>query len=188
MKDKITCEYCGKKAEKERSEINRSKKIGRPLFCSRSCSVAAGNTKTPRGDSSNLRKGSCQDDFSSFRWYLARVKTRVKEKGKTNDLTLEYLKKLWEDQKGICPFTGWQMELPLGTVRWSSSKNPKRASLDRIDCSKGYTQANVRFVSVIANYARNNFDDKDVIEFCKAVTEKQNDTRPLENATRKQGL
>jgi hypothetical protein len=92
---------------------------------------------------------------------------------------------LWESQNGICPFTGWQLELPKWTNGWTEKQKPQRASLDRIDCSKGYIQGNVRFISVIANYARNSFDDKEVIEFCKAVTEKQNGTRLLENATGK---
>jgi len=174
MKDKIFCEHCKKEVEKERGEINRSKRLRRPLFCSRSCSVAAGNKKTPRGTASHLKKGRERDQFTPFRWFLARIKTRVKEKGKNNNLTLEYLKQLWESQNGICSFTGWRMELPRHASGWNESSSPKRASLDRIDSSKGYIQGNVRFVSVIANYARNSFDDKEVIAFCKAVMEKQN--------------
>jgi len=180
---KCKCFNCGIDFEKTVSEYNRTVKRGKRHFCSLPCSckisakenIANGKWK-PRPE--NLKKGREQDQFSPFRWYLARARTRVKERRKENNLTLEYLKEVWDKQKGICPFTGWTMELPLGTVKWSSEANPKRASLDRIDCSKGYIQGNVRFVSVIANYARNKFDDKEVIEFCKAVTEKANGTIP----------
>lgn len=174
MKDKIECSYCNKTVERERSEINRSRKLGKSVYCSCSCSVASGNKKTPRGNTKYLKKGRERDQFTPFRWFLARIKTRVKEDRKTSSLTLEYLQQLWNEQKGICPFTGWKIELPKHASGWNDKASPKRASLDRIDCSKGYIQGNVRFVSVIANYARNNFDDKDVIEFCKAVMEKQN--------------
>jgi len=175
------CFSCKVKFKKTVSEYNRTIKRKKRHFCSRDCSSSiaakenfANGLFKPRPE--NLQKGKKQDDFSPFRWYLARIRTRVKEQGKENTLTLEYLKEIWDRQKGICPFTGWQMELPLGTVKWSSKPVTNRASLDRIDCSKGYIQGNVRFVSVIANYARNKFDDKEVIEFCKAVTEKQSDS------------
>jgi len=35
---------------------------------------------------------------------------------------------------------------------------------------KGYIKGNVRFVSLMANYCRNEFTDEDVKLFCEAVT------------------
>lgn len=45
------------------------------------------------------------------------------------------------------------------------------ASLDRIDNSISYMKGNVRFISVMANYARNTFDDEEVVKFAEAVVE-----------------
>lgn len=52
---------------------------------------------------------------------------------------------------------------------WPKDSDRERASLDRIDNSNGYLQGNVRFVSKIANYARNEYSDDDLLEFCNAV-------------------
>ena len=69
----------------------------------------------------------------------------------------------------MCPFTGWKLLLPEGSsVRKDMSVY--RASLDRIDNSKGYAKENVRFVSLMANYCRNEFTDQEVKMFCEAVT------------------
>ena len=43
------------------------------------------------------------------------------------------------------------------------------ASIDRIDNDLGYIEGNVRFVSVMYNYARNNFTDEQVLQFAQAV-------------------
>lgn len=173
----IKCEECKIDFERTVSEINRSKRLRRFSFCSRSCSVAFGNRITPRGTTEHLLKGSLADDLSPFRWYVARARYRSssnanrQQKGPSN-LTPEYLKKLWDEQTGVCPLTGWKMVLPFSSQGWKESNSPDRASLDRIDCSKGYVEDNVRFICVIANYARNAFNDVELQEFCKAVAEK----------------
>jgi hypothetical protein len=100
------------------------------------------------------------------------------------DISAEYLKTLWEQQEGICPLTGWHLKLPATTSGWTR-KAPDNASLDRIDSSKGYLQGNVRFVSVIANYARNDFSDDNVLSFCSAVVEhRRAPGRPLATPSR----
>lgn len=77
---------------------------------------------------------------------------------------------LFEKQAGKCPVTGWEMILPDSTRKgWDGGNNPRNASLDRIDNDKGYVEGNVRFVSLIANMARQTFTDEQVVEFCKAV-------------------
>lgn len=48
----------------------------------------------------------------------------------------------------------------------------KQASMDRLDHKKSYTKNNIRFVSIVANIARNSFSDNQLYEFCKAVYEK----------------
>jgi len=80
------------------------------------------------------------------------------------------LSNLWEAQSGVCPFTGWELKLPFHSTDWDKDDDKlKRASLDRIDNSKGYIKGNLRFVSLMANYCRNEFTDEDVKLFCEAV-------------------
>ena len=44
-----------------------------------------------------------------------------------------------------------------------------RASVDRIDSSKGYIKGNIQFVSLVAQYAKNMWDEKELYNFCEAV-------------------
>jgi hypothetical protein len=45
-------------------------------------------------------------------------------------------------------------------------------SLDRIDSSIGYVFGNVQIVCVMANYAKSDFSDEQMREFCKAIASK----------------
>jgi hypothetical protein len=112
-----------------------------------------------------------KDEYSSFKLFVQQVKRRDLEKNRKEipNITPVYLKKIWETQLGICPITGWQLILPKNAHVCFDSTDPRNASLDRIDNAIGYMQGNVRFVSLMANYARNNFTDEQVFEFCRAV-------------------
>ena len=48
-------------------------------------------------------------------------------------------------------------------------KTPDRASLDRIDSSRGYIKDNIQFVSLIVQYAKNDWEGEVVFEFADAV-------------------
>jgi hypothetical protein len=43
--------------------------------------------------------------------------------------------------------------------------------LDRIDSSKGYIFGNVQFVSLMANYAKRDFLEEELLRFCEAVND-----------------
>jgi hypothetical protein len=104
--------------------------------------------------------------YSEFTIYLHHITSRITSGKKCEiNITVEDLGKQWESQRGLCPFTGKPMlhMLPKPT----GPKNPYQASVDRIDPSKGYIKTNIRFISMIANYAKHLFSDKDVIEFCR---------------------
>lgn len=167
----LSCTVCSKEFERRAAEHKRNLKKGRRVYCSLSCCSKDNLDNIPkskRHHPENLDPTNRADEFSPFRWHFRNCKRRNKE----FNLTLEYLKELWEKQKGRCPYTGWKLknmsnlsivnQLPL---------TPDRASLDRIDSSKGYVKGNVQFVSYMAQCAKHEFKEDQMIEFCDMVSE-----------------
>lgn len=167
----IFCSQCGQPCIKQLREYKRQIKKGQTrFFCNLSCARLKHNEENPPpGTIGNLQKRKL-DHYSPFRWYMLRSQYRTKEDElDCCDLDLSYLKELFDNQQGKCPFTGWNLILPKSTYGFKE-KLPSNASLDRIDNSKGYIKGNVRFISLMANYARNRFSDYEVIEFCNSVS------------------
>lgn len=144
----LTCFGCGLPFVKEKKEYDRWIRRNRATFyCTISCAA----------------KYDQLDEFSRFKLMFNRSKKNAKRKNVKFDLTLSYMKELWEKQKGICPYTHIRMELSRG-------KNPQQASLDRIDPSLGYIQNNVEFVCLFINYGKNGFSQEQTINFLKSVS------------------
>ena len=167
----IICKRCGKKFRRIKAESDRNHKENKLQFCSKECSRSAYRP--------------WRDEFSPFRCILNRVRHRIRLWRKqtkdsqvknslkilNNDLTVEFLKELWEKQQGKCDYTGWELHMPF-TTQGIYDKNKHylmKASLDRIDNTKGYTKDNIHYTSTIANFARNKFSEDDLFTFCKAV-------------------
>ena len=170
----IICKTCGKTTLKPKNEVNRQTKNGRTEFyCNLKC--AGKNSKnikhlTKFHDNFTKVKYTRQSDsLSNFRSYMKNIIKNSKYRNKEYDVDLKYLKDLWESQNGICPFTN--KKLLIRTHSNKDKKNPYQASIDRIDNTKGYIKGNIRFVSLMFNYARNNFSDNEVLEFCKNVAD-----------------
>jgi hypothetical protein len=167
-KIKLVCSGCGEFFMKAKKEYARQKKRGQErFFCTQSCRTSLQNKEVPRGTVEHLKADNRRDEMTPFRWYILRVKGRPRHGRYT--VTLQYLKRLWEEQKGICPLTGWKLVLPDSTNGWKKGLTPKSASLDRVNCEKGCVSGNVRFVSVMANLARGRFSDEELEDFCRAV-------------------
>jgi hypothetical protein len=174
----VECENqeCRKRFHKTISQYNLAQKRGYKHCCSRSCACLIGNKANPRKGNPNIKKesGNQRDELTPFRWFSTVLKTRSVSKTRTNkevDIDLEYIRFLWEKQKGKCPYTGWDLVLPQNTNGWIGKQPINGASLDRIDNSLGYVKGNVQFVSVMANLAKNRYSDDELIVFCKAVSE-----------------
>ena len=80
-----------------------------------------------------------------------------------NDLTLEYLKGVWDYQNGYCAISGLKMEMDI------TRESPSKASLDRIDSSKGYVSGNVQWVCLFVNYAKSDFEDEPIKKLFKLI-------------------
>lgn len=146
----VECCNCHRLFFRLAKEVRRNAKLGRPIYCNLSC------CRTFKNESKT-------DEFSAFRYILNRAKTRVRNgKGAAPQISVEYLKYIWEKQGGICPYTNIPMVLP---VRWKSThdKIPNAASLDRIDSSKEYIEGNLEFVCMSINFAKNGWK-KDIFK------------------------
>lgn len=170
----IQCFICKKNFERRDVEIKRNEILGRNNFCSKKCAgkcwIANIPEHTKRHD--HLKKGSERDEFSPYRPFMKICKNRVKDCGRELDISLQDLKEQWEKQDGKCPFTGWDMKFDECHKKKGLKKTPDRASLDRIDSSKGYVKGNIQFVSLIAQYAKNDWNGDVIFEFANAVKNK----------------
>lgn len=81
-----------------------------------------------------------------------------------NDLTTDFLYSLWEEQKHKCALSG----IP---IIFANDDFPYhfRASIDRIDNTKGYIKGNVQLVSLPLNYAKNRTNDFTIKKLIKVI-------------------
>lgn len=168
----LICLICNRSYHKSKSEYNRNKRKGRPSYCSLACAGKKNVKNIPAEKAKrgieNLCANNRKDIFSPFRWHLRNIKRR----GKECNVELQDLKDQWEKQKGICPFTGWELKnMPNTSYATQLPLTPDRASLDRIDGDKGYVKGNIQFVSAIAQFAKHKWSDEVVIDFCEAVSQ-----------------
>lgn len=83
----------------------------------------------------------------------------AKRRGFPCDLDADYIKSLWEQQKGLCYWLGIPMVPSL------DNKAPARPSLDKLDPPKGYTRGNVVLTTMFANMGRNSCSAEAFREF-----------------------
>lgn len=165
-KVEVTCFNCQIQFSKDRSEVTRNKKLNRENYCSLKCHAKSrdyshlvpfyGQNKI--ADYCNNR----QDKFTGFREFIRRG--NIKGRKYQVEVSLEYLLDVWENQKGICVYSGVQLVLP----NKKSSKH-EMASLDRIDSSKGYIEGNIQFISAAMNYMKNTMSHEETVELCKII-------------------
>lgn len=167
----FVCEHCKKLDKKPTSEYNRNLKVNRKLFCSRECSFAYGvkigkiKPKNPYDISKHC--GNRKDGYSSFRYTFRNTKRRWKD----FNLTLDDLVQQWKEQKGICPYSKFNLELPTNAKKIHPSY---RASLDRIDSSKGYIKGNIQFVSTLINYLKSDLSHSETLDFINKLIKNYN--------------
>lgn len=176
-KIQVCCDTCGNLILKPKGEYNRRIRLNKTQFyCNNICSGKnkdnINRIKTNKKSTAHLSEYTYNrlDEFSDFRWYMKVIKN-LDRQNKTDgfDIDLVYLKSLWDSQGGICPFTGEKMILRTHSNCRLNLASIYSASVDRINNELGYIKGNIRFISNMANIARNRFTDQDLIEFCKKV-------------------
>ena len=177
-KTKIICAECGKEHEIRQGDYNRKIKAGQDKFyCSLKCSGKADYKNNPskleknKGNISLLKgyEANRLDEYSPFKYSLNKARSRSKERGEETDLTLEYLKEIWEKQNGLCTYTNIIMEMPRSSQDEDIKKSPTKLSLDRINPDIGYFKGNVEFVCYCVNVMKNDFTKEEMIDFIKLI-------------------
>src|ERR1035437_1044356 len=186
MRTKVECDYCGNLFEKENKEINRCKKRKMGNYCDRSCTAHYRNNlmtdeywmkqyeKQKKTFDIKSQCGNRRDEYSCFRFYSRKNRFSIIRHKNQINIDEKYLKEIWDKQMGICPYTGIKMLLPKTTHQCHQLKSLKKASLDRIDSSKGYLKGNVEFVCMAVNLAKNNHTKEEMLYFVKDIISSQN--------------
>lgn len=101
--------------------------------------------------------------------YFNIVKSRAIKAKLEHNVTPEFLYNLFKEQNEKCKLSG--VELTFGDY----GKTTKiTASLDRIDSSKGYIESNVQWIHKDINFMKRTMSDETLIEWCKKITNHQN--------------
>jgi hypothetical protein len=174
-KVKVKCKHCGNEIQKIKAEYERRiKKKAVGFFCNLKCSGLYFNAKhldKYKGNYSHLigHQNNRLDQYSPFKYHANKARSRSKQKGYQTDLTIEYLKQIWDKQNGTCPYTNIKMEISRTSQDEDIKKTPTKASLDRIDPNIGYVKGNVEFVCYCINVMKNDFTKYQMIDFINQI-------------------
>lgn len=98
-------------------------------------------------------------------------KSRAKQYSLDFNLDKEFISTLYEIQNKKCALTGLDFKFEQQTGY--KKRRPFAPSIDRIDCTKGYTQDNVRLVCSVVNIALSDFGDQVFDQMCEAYVNKK---------------
>lgn len=97
---------------------------------------------------------------------VSRLKSHAKSRGMEYSINYEYAKKQWDDQGGVCYYSGIPLEFGTGSL--------KSASFERLDSTKGYISGNVVFASLALNHAKHSSTQDDFDSFLAAFRSTHN--------------
>lgn len=113
-------------------------------------------------------------NLAEARSFLSRTvsKTRYSAREIRNldfDIDTEYVMSLLVKQQGLCALTGWPLEFTRGGT-WDG-KNPRGATMDRINNNRGYVRGNIQLVCGMPNNIRNKLSMAEFKKLCRAVVD-----------------
>jgi hypothetical protein len=124
-------------------------------FCSSKC-------RNSHGGKTHRLKDLIENNNNVDR-FLLRLKNQVKER---ENLSLKFLKNLYNSQDGKCALSGIKM-----TAKLHSGKVNTNISIDRIDSNLGYSENNVQLVCYIVNMMKSNLPMETFISYCSKISE-----------------
>lgn len=102
----------------------------------------------------------------SFMW--SSLKARAIEEGFTLDIDVDYIWEMYQNQKGKCALTGWD-------IKFGKTHGDNEVSVDRIDSKKGYIKGNVQLTDKLVNRCKLNCNEKYFYDLCSAITKNRSD-------------
>lgn len=136
-------------------------KNGRVRYCSAKCTRIHNNT-LGLGNTNPCFRGVGHIGSTFF----AGIKDCAKRRNIPFNITIEYVSKLYDQQKGKCALSG--MDIGFGPTRTSATT----ASLDRIDSSCPYEEGNVQWVHKLVNRMKMDISQEIYIKICNLVAKK----------------
>jgi len=175
----LKCGNCDIEFGYHKPEYNRQIKKGRTIFyCSLKCASKREQNiehikKVAKPFKGGENKILTEEGFirASMKEFLRRIKNRAKNKPErfgNYDITLEDLIEIWNAQFGQCVYTKSKLVLPK-FPEYSKANSNYKASIDRIDSSKGYIKGNIQFISDMMNQFKSNSSKEEVEEFITIV-------------------
>lgn len=116
-------------------------------------------------DYHNGGKERVNERRSTVRNYLNRLRS-MNIKDRKGKVTLARVLRLWKDQQGLCALTGKKMTHTAGQGRIGTN-----VSIDRIDNTVGYEEANLQLVCQRANLMRGDLTVNEFKTWCMEVLE-----------------
>jgi hypothetical protein len=95
--------------------------------------------------------------------FLRNAKNAATSRNQEFSLEIKDIVAFWQDQNGICAYSGRQMTLDAGKL--------ETVSIERIDSSIGYTKDNTILVCQAINRMKSDFGYDDFYELCRDVAE-----------------
>ena len=127
----------------------------------------------------NILKEAKEGNLEPILQYkLRKWKKRAKDKNIGFNLTVEYVKDLFEKQQGKCYYTGVHLNIvqkkKIGIGKGKMNKitffhNPNHFSLDRLNSDKGYVKGNVVWCTYLINKCKNMQTVPEFYEMCENV-------------------
>jgi|SRR5215208_1021263 hypothetical protein len=117
---------------------------------------------------------------SALRGAFMSARKRAAASGMVFALTFDDIERMFSDQKGCCAISGLSFaptRLPNAFV-----KHPFAPSLDRIDCTGGYTPGNVRLVCIAVNFGLGQWGEEVFRSIAEATVRNQPPPRTMPKA------
>lgn len=115
-----------------------------------------------------MRWSDCCGDISLS--FFNKIKRRAKSKGQEFNISIEYIWQLFLNQNKKCALSGLDIDFFTGFVNKDKKNTNEKASLDRIDSTKGYIEGNVQWVHKDVNRMKMDLGEDYFYKLCQAVT------------------
>ena len=156
---KLLCHYCGEYKPVECFSPNGG---GSSIRNNRRSICNECNSKRQRYHDLSLSDDKKLDKCLRFRFLGAR--SRALNFNIEFNITFEYIKELWNKQKGICALSN----IPM-TYLLKEGRTPTNVSIDKIDRTKGYIKDNIQLVCMACNQIKSDLIEEEMYNFCKKI-------------------